>query len=90
MLFTILGFLGSVLIIIYYLCDACEGVEEVVEVCHGPLPQEEETEKEFEGELEKELNSIEEEEKEKLLATIRRRLKPKVASSSSETDSNPS
>ena len=54
MLFTILGFLGSVLIISYYLCQSCEGVEEVVEVCHGPLPKAE-TEEEFEGELEKEI-----------------------------------
>ena len=89
MLFTILGFLGSVLIIVYYFTKSCEGVEEVVEVCHGPLPKTE-TEEEFEGELEKELSSIEEEEKEKLLNTIRRRLKPKVASSSLVPDSSPS
>ena len=38
MLFTLLGFLGSVLIIVYYFTKTCEGVEEVVEVCHGPLP----------------------------------------------------
>lgn len=90
MLFTILGFLGSVLIIIYYLCQACEGVEEtVVPAVHGPPPNTE-TEEEFEGELEKELSTIEKEEREKLLVTIRRRLKPKVSSSSSEMGSSPS
>ena len=90
MLFAILGVLGIVLIIVYYLTSACDGVEHVVEVCHGdPLPKTE-TEEEFEGELEKELSTIEKEEKEKLLATIRRRLKPKVSSSSSEMGSSPS
>ena len=90
MLFTILGFIGSILIIVYYLCDACEGVEEVVEVCHGPLPKIEETVEDFDKELEKELNTIVDEEREKMIATIRRRLKPKASSSSTEQGSNQS
>jgi len=88
MLFTILGCLGSVLIIIYYLISACEGVEEeVVDANLSTIP---ETVEDFEGELEKELNTIVQDEREKMLTTIRRRLKPKVASSLKEQDSSPS
>lgn len=81
MLFTILGFFGSVLIIVYYLTSACEGTVEVVEVCHGPLPGIKETNEDFDVELEKELNNIVDEERDKMISTIRRRLKPKASSS---------
>ena len=76
MLFTILGFFGSVLIIVYYLTSACEGTVKVVEVCHGPLPDIKETNEDFDVELEKELNNIVDEERDKMISTIRRRLKP--------------
>jgi len=93
MLIAILGFLGVNLIIIYYLLSACEVVEEieeVVEVRKVPLPKIPETDEDFDVELEKELNTIVQDEREKMISTIRRRLKPKASSSSVEQGSNPS
>jgi hypothetical protein len=49
-----------------------------------------ENDEEFEGELEKELNTIVQDEREKMISTIRRRLKPKASSSSVEQGSNQS
>jgi hypothetical protein len=49
-----------------------------------------ETNEDFNVELEKELNTIVQDEREKMIATIRRRLKPKASSSSVEQGSNQS
>ena len=80
MLFTIIGFLGSILILSYYMCKIPE--KETITI-QPELVHEEE----FEKELEKELNTIVDDEREKLLNTIRRRLKPKDEPSSKEQDS---
>ena len=88
MLFTIIGFLGSILIISYYFCKTEQ--KNIKQLMTDPDPPEEPEEAEFEQELQKELNTIIDDEKEQLIATIRRRLKPKVSSSSEEVDLNQS